>query len=244
MRLAAGEWQAAADGYEALLDDGSDDPMRADLLRGLAEAKRAAGPWQGDDRRRCRSGPAATGPAERPMRRSLDIGWPTALPVRQRAGRAQRAHRTAGAGPRRAPGGAGLRDAAAHIPGRRRVTHRPGGTRAPYLEEARGLAADLDDRRRAAFLFNLAVGYREVGDFEAAIRCRTQGMALYRAAGAIFDRPASRTTSHWPIWPPARWSAPGTGRRRAPPDRGSGRRALAGRGARHRSAGRPGRRGH
>ena len=37
-----------------------------------------------------------------------------------------------------------------------------------YLEEARGLAADLDDSRRAAFLMNLAIGYREVGDFEAA----------------------------------------------------------------------------
>jgi tetratricopeptide (TPR) repeat protein len=56
-----------------------------------------------------------------------------------------------------------------------------------YLEEARGLSADLDDRRRAAFLFNLAVGYREVGDFEAAIRAGTQGMALYRAAGAVFE---------------------------------------------------------
>ena len=59
--------------------------------------------------------------------------------------------------------------------------------RSTYLEEARGLAADLDDRRRAAFLFNLAIGYREVGDFEAAIRAGTQGMALYRAAGAIFE---------------------------------------------------------
>jgi len=56
-----------------------------------------------------------------------------------------------------------------------------------YLEEARGLSADLDDRRRAAFLFNLAINYREVGDFEAAIRAGTQGMALYRAAGAIFE---------------------------------------------------------
>ena len=56
-----------------------------------------------------------------------------------------------------------------------------------YLEEARGLAADLDDRRRAAFLFNLAINYREVGDFEGAIRAGTQGMALYRAAGAIFE---------------------------------------------------------
>ena len=34
MRLASGDWQAAADGYRALLDDTADDAMRADLLRG------------------------------------------------------------------------------------------------------------------------------------------------------------------------------------------------------------------
>ena len=38
MRLAAGDWQAAADGYGSLLADASDEATRADLLRGLAEA--------------------------------------------------------------------------------------------------------------------------------------------------------------------------------------------------------------
>src|SRR5687767_8196954 len=38
MRLAAGDWQAAADGYRTLMDDAVDDAARADLLRGLAEA--------------------------------------------------------------------------------------------------------------------------------------------------------------------------------------------------------------
>jgi transcriptional regulator with XRE-family HTH domain len=52
------------------------------------------------------------------------------------------------------------------------------------LEQARGMATDLDDRRRATFLFNLAISYRETGDLEGAIRVGTQGMALYRAAGA------------------------------------------------------------
>ena len=56
-----------------------------------------------------------------------------------------------------------------------------------YLEEARGLADDLDDRRRATFLFNLAISYRETGDVEAAIRVGQQGLALYRAAGASFE---------------------------------------------------------
>ena len=38
MRLAAGDWQAAADGYRSLLADAGDEATRADLLRGLAEA--------------------------------------------------------------------------------------------------------------------------------------------------------------------------------------------------------------
>ena len=38
MRLAAGDWQVAADGYASLLADATDDANRADLLRGLAEA--------------------------------------------------------------------------------------------------------------------------------------------------------------------------------------------------------------
>src|ERR671910_3883826 len=37
MQLASGEWQHAADGYRALLEDVNDDGPRADLLRGLAE---------------------------------------------------------------------------------------------------------------------------------------------------------------------------------------------------------------
>jgi tetratricopeptide (TPR) repeat protein len=55
------------------------------------------------------------------------------------------------------------------------------------LEAARGMADDLDDRRRAMFLYNLAISYRETGDVEAAIRAGTQGLALLRAAGAGFE---------------------------------------------------------
>ena len=39
-----------------------------------------------------------------------------------------------------------------------------------YLEEVRGLTEELDDRRRAAYLFNLAYSYRETGDYEGALR--------------------------------------------------------------------------
>ena len=51
-----------------------------------------------------------------------------------------------------------------------------------FLEEAKGIGADLDDRRRASLLFSLAVGYRATGDMEAAIRTGLQGLALFRAS--------------------------------------------------------------
>ncbi|MEX2546932.1 MAG: helix-turn-helix transcriptional regulator, partial [Chloroflexota bacterium] len=53
-----------------------------------------------------------------------------------------------------------------------------------YLEEARGLSADLDDRRRAAFLSALAVAYYDRGDLEGAIRAGSKSLALFHAADA------------------------------------------------------------
>jgi tetratricopeptide (TPR) repeat protein len=54
-----------------------------------------------------------------------------------------------------------------------------------YLEEARAVAADLDDRRRATFLHGLAASYRELGDLEAAVSVGVRSLALFRAsAGA------------------------------------------------------------
>jgi tetratricopeptide (TPR) repeat protein len=53
-----------------------------------------------------------------------------------------------------------------------------------YLEEARAMAADLDDWRRAAFLSQLAYNYTETGDVEAAIRTGVESLGLFRAAEA------------------------------------------------------------
>ncbi len=188
MRLAAGEWQAAADGYRTLLEDAHDDTARADLLRGLAEASAR-----------------------------LDHGKETIAAASEAARIYGEAGRDADAALARYWLAYGLYQSDSEIDARSvllalldqvrsglrvepdfemrlltslaAVESRAGQpTRAlTYLEEARGLAADLDDRRRAAFLFNLAISYREIGDFEAAIRAGTQGMALYRAAGAIFE---------------------------------------------------------
>jgi transcriptional regulator with XRE-family HTH domain len=56
-----------------------------------------------------------------------------------------------------------------------------------FLEEARGIGADLDDRRRASMLSSLAMSYRATGDMEAAIRTGLQGLALFRASEATAE---------------------------------------------------------
>lgn len=188
MRLAAGDWQAAADGYRALLEDATDDLVRADLLRGLAEASA-----------RLDRGKDAIAAASEAARLYADAG---------RASDAALARYWLAYGLYQSDNEPDARSVLTALLEAVRAglavepdfemrlltslaaveSHTGQPARAlAYLEEARGLAADLDDRRRAAYLFNLAIGYREVGDFEAAIRAGTQGMALYRAAGAIFE---------------------------------------------------------
>ncbi len=188
MRLASGDWLAAVDGYRALLDDSPDDSLRAGLLRGMAEAmarldrgKDAIAAASEAGRLYAAQGRDADAALARywlayglyqadnePDARSLLV----ALLEQVRAGLQVEPDFEMR-----------LLTSLAAV-----ESHTGQATRAlSYLEEARGLAADLDDRRRAAFLFNLAVGYRETGDFEAAIRAGTQGMALYRAAGAVFE---------------------------------------------------------
>ncbi|MGD0248167.1 MAG: hypothetical protein ABSB75_03855 [Candidatus Limnocylindrales bacterium] len=53
-----------------------------------------------------------------------------------------------------------------------------------YLEEVRGLAGSLDDRRRASYLYDLAYSYRETGDLEAAVRAGIASLELFRQADA------------------------------------------------------------
>ena len=55
------------------------------------------------------------------------------------------------------------------------------------LEQARGIGADLDDRRRATLYSSLALGYRATGDMEAAIRTGLQSLTLFRAADAEME---------------------------------------------------------
>lgn len=188
MHLAAGDWQDAVDGYRILLDGSLDEGGRAEVLRGLAEAEARL-----DHGREAISAAAEAarifGGLGRPTDEALARYWMafglyesdneadargllTALLERVRAGLAVEPDFE-------------LRVllALASVESRVGMHNRA----LSYLEEARGLAADLDDRRRATFLFSLAISYRETGDLEAAIRTGTQSLALYRSAGAVLE---------------------------------------------------------
>ncbi len=188
LRLAAGDFQAAADGYRELLELASDAPARADLLRGIAESEARLG--------RGRETIAAASEAAR---------------IYEELGRAE----DAALSRYWLANGLYLSDAEAEA--RTMLTalleRIRGGLRVEpdfemrllmalsavesrtgeheralsYLEEARGFAGDLDDRRRATYLFNLAISYRETGDLEAAIRTGTQALGLFRAAGTDLE---------------------------------------------------------
>ena len=188
MQLASGEWEAAATGYGNLLVTALDDQTRAELLRGQAEALvrvdrgREAVPAAAESARIFNSLGRISdealarywlayglylSDAEADARSML-----TGLLERVRAGLKVEPEFEMR-----------LLMALAAVESRM-------GNHAQslaHLEAARGMSDDLDDRRRAMFLFNLAISYRETGDLEAAIRSGTQGLALLRAAGSSFE---------------------------------------------------------
>jgi tetratricopeptide (TPR) repeat protein len=188
MRLAAGEWSAAAEGYRALLEDATDDGVRAELLRGLAEALA-----------RLDNGREAIVAASEAARLFTSLNRPADAALARywlayglyESDNEPDARSMLHALLDQVRGGLMVEpDFEMRVLMALAATESRAGDpqRAlTYLEQARGMAADLDDRRRAAYLFTLAVNYRETGDFEAAIRAGTQGMALYRAAGALFE---------------------------------------------------------
>jgi tetratricopeptide (TPR) repeat protein len=62
------------------------------------------------------------------------------------------------------------------------------------LEEGRSLTGEMDDLRRAVFLFQLANSYSETGDHEAALRAGTAALPLFEAANAERDSMLLRNT--------------------------------------------------
>jgi tetratricopeptide (TPR) repeat protein/DNA-binding XRE family transcriptional regulator len=188
MRLAAGDWTGAAEGYRAVLEAGPADVARAEVLRGLAEAEA-----------RLDHGREAIAAASEAARLFAALGR-RADEALARYWLAYGTYLTDNESDARTQLQALLgqvRDGLKVEPefemrvltALAAVESRVGdhARSLAYLEQARGLSDDLDDRRRATFLFNLAISYRETGDIEAAIRVGQQGLALYRAAGASFE---------------------------------------------------------
>ncbi len=182
LELAAGRWQSAVDGYRELLEQAPGREIRAELLRGLSEA--LAGLDRGAE--------AAAAAAEaaqifESVGRDADAViakyWLAAGQYAQ--GNTAEAESIFREILSRVRGGLRVEpdfelrlimalSSTASRDGRHTVA-------LAYLEEVRGLAESLDDHRRGTFLFDLAHSYREIGDFEAAIRNGIASLALFRA---------------------------------------------------------------
>jgi tetratricopeptide (TPR) repeat protein len=183
LALAAGRWSDALDGYEALLEGVTERGARGELQVGIAEALCRLGRFADAIRPATESATAfdaigrdadgaraqywlasAHFQADNPVEaRSILV----ALLDRIRAGLLIEPDFTAR-----------VLVAAAMV-----ETSMGSTTGAlAYLEEARGLRVDLDDRRRGAFFASLATAYRQAGDTEGAIRAGLQAVALLRAA--------------------------------------------------------------
>jgi transcriptional regulator with XRE-family HTH domain len=184
LRLAAGDWQSAADGFNALLD-AAQGAERGRVLVGLAEAMHRLG----------RGGEAVAIASE-----AAELLARSGLVAEARLARywlAASHHQADNSAEARrlleqlisddtesAPLGADVR-VRVLIALASTIMHAGEPKVAlTLLEEARGIGADLDDRRRGALLHSLALGYRETGDMEAAVRNGLQSLALYRSAEA------------------------------------------------------------
>jgi transcriptional regulator with XRE-family HTH domain len=180
--LASGDYQAALDRYDALLDaTGEDRRNRAELLRGRAEAL-------------CRldRGAAAIRPAAEAAElfdaigADADAAWARywlagAHYLTDNIAEAQSIYQQLLAQER-----AGLQVAPDF---QFRLLTQLGNSEAwdgdpqralTYMEEARSLLGDTSIRQRAAFLSGLSLHYRRAGDLEGSIRVGHESLALYR----------------------------------------------------------------
>jgi transcriptional regulator with XRE-family HTH domain len=185
VRLASGDWARAVDAYTSLLETDAPETVRAELLLGLAEGQSRLG--NGTEAVRAGSEAAALF-AARDRRR--EAAWATyweasGLHQLERSDQAapllnQLLDQIA----------AGLQ-VEPDLPVRILIALAVMATRddepergLAYLEQARSRVGGLDDRKHAQFLHSLALGYRELGDYEAAISTGTQCLARFKAAEA------------------------------------------------------------
>lgn len=188
LRLASGEWQAAVDAYSTLLEEGPSEAIRAELLVGLAEGSYRLG--LGSEAVRAASEAEALFTAQK---RASAAAWATywqasglyELEQSDQAGELLKRLLDQIAGGLQVEPDLPVRVliALAMVTSRDDEPERALG----YLELARSRLGELDERRHAVFLFSLALSYRELGDFEAAISTGTQSLARFKAAEAGFE---------------------------------------------------------
>jgi transcriptional regulator with XRE-family HTH domain len=191
VRLAAGDWQAAADVYDELLTGVVEPLARAELQRGVAEALCRL------DRGREAIAPAteafeAFASAGRTADAALATYWLSCAHYGSDSlEEARNLLRTLL--DRRDPRQAVDPDlhvralvAAASVDVRTGAHDQA----LSLLEEAQVLADGFDDLRRASISFGLAASYRELGDLEGALRQGQRSLGLYRAANAERDAAA------------------------------------------------------
>lgn len=188
LRLAAGDWEQALDAYSSLLEANPPEHVRAELLLGLAEGLSRLG--RGQEALRAASESAALFSAQG---RRAEAAWATywesfGLYEMEQGDQAvallTRLLDEIAAGLAVEP----------DLPVRALIALAMNATRDEeperalgYLEQARSRVAELDDRKHAVFLFSLALSYRELGDYEAAISTGTQSLARFRSADAEFE---------------------------------------------------------
>jgi tetratricopeptide (TPR) repeat protein len=185
LHLASGDWARATDAFNGLLEANPPDRVRAGLLLGLAEALSRVG--NGIEAVRAASEAATLLTAQGRLR---EAAWATYWEASglyemersdQAAGLLARLLDEIGAGLEVEPDlPVRILIALAMVASRDDEPERA----LAYLEQARSRVAELDDRRRAIFLFSLAMSYRELGDFEGAIASGTQSLATFRATEA------------------------------------------------------------
>ncbi len=188
VKLASGDWRAAADGYATLLAEETDPLPGAEQRCGLAEALCRL------DRGREAIEPAAAAVAtfnrfERPADAALATYWLAfahyASDSLAEARSLLRALRDALHAGLQADPDLPLRVLLAMAA----VEYRDGERERALvlLAEARDQVGGMDDLRRATYAYALAASYREIGDLEAALRHGHQSLAFYRAAAAERD---------------------------------------------------------
>ncbi len=190
LQLAAGKWQVAADAYESLLanPDGLDKGTRAELLRGRAEALARI-----DHIAEAAADASQAVELFEALGRHEDAAlasyWLSAAMYEQGNTDDARALLQAilarvRTGMRIGPDFR-LRLLMALASNETRDGNHAGAL--SYLEQIRGLVDELDDRRRAHYLFDLAYVYTETGDYEAAIRTGHASLALFKAVETSFE---------------------------------------------------------